>query len=708
MSANPSDPNASDATQEVKRLQRGLNDLVSVLALPAMWSGGEPSRIVQTLADALVSMLRLDVVYVRLNDLAGQAPFEMARFARSQEQIALQHEIGDLVNKWLASAPRRWPTPLRIALGGGEISLVPLGIGLHGEMGVLVAGSERADFPQQTETLILSVAANQALIALHEARLRSEQKRIAGELDQRVAQRTEELAAANEDLRIEIAHRSNAEEDLISKEETHRLVVETAPDAVITIDDRSVIQFANPATTRIFGYDPSELVGNSLTMLMPKFLRELHEKGFSRYLATGHRHINWQGTELTALRKDGEEFPVEVSFGELTRHGHKVFTGFIRDISERKQAQDKLRASESNLSLIIETIPGFVWCAAPDGKLNYLNQRILEYTGTDSDTWARLGWAHSLHPDDVELTTRAWSRAVATGEQYDTPCRLRRPNGEYRWFRALGQAARDTDGSVTRWYGLLIDISDQKNMEEALRSSEMRLSRATRTATVGEFAASIAHEINQPLAAVVTNGQACLRWLSSEPPGFDKAYEAAGRIVRDGKEAGEVVRRIRALFKHASLETIDLSLNEVIAEVLHLLSGEAARRGVGLETELAHNLPAVSGDRVQLQQLLFNLILNGIEAMDSVIDRPKILFIRSKRQGQDCVLAEIQDSGEGIEDSEKIFEAFFTTKENGMGMGLAVCRSIIDAHRGRLWAESNKGAGTIFSFTLPVQAGTAQ
>jgi len=673
-----------------------------------MWSGGEPSRIIQTLVDALLSMLGLDVVYARLNDLGGHAPIEITRSAQSEEQIAPPPEIGDLFNKWLGADPRRWPARLRNTLGDRETSFVPLGLGLHGEMGFLVAGSERTDFPQQTETLILSVAVNQASIALHEARLRNEQKRIASELDQRVAQRTADLAAANKELRIEIAHRNNAEEDLRGNEEKHRLVVETAPDAVITINDHSVIQFANPATARIFGYDPSELVGQSLTQLMPKFLRELHEKGFSRYLTTGDRHINWQGTELTALRKDGEEFPVEVSFGELTRGGHKVFTGFVRDISERKQAQDKLRASESNLSLIIETIPGFVWCAAPDGELNYLNRRILEYTGTDSDTWARLGWTHSLHPDDVEPTTRAWSRSVATGEQFDMPCRLRRPNGEYRWFRALGQAVRDMDGSVTRWYGLLIDISEQKNMEEALRSSEMRLSRATRTATVGEFAASIAHEINQPLAAVVTNGQACLRWLSSEPPGLDKAYEAAGRIVRDGKEAGEVVRRIRALFKHALPEKSDLMLNEVIAEVIHLLSGETARRGVALETELDDDLPTVFGDRVQLQQLIFNLLLNAIEAMDSVVDRPKTLVIRSKRQSQQYVLTEIQDSGEGMEDSEKVFEAFFTTKENGMGMGLAVCRSIIDAHHGRLWAESSKGAGTIFSFTLPLQQGAQQ
>jgi len=345
-----------------------------------------------------------------------------------------------------------------------------------------------------------------------------------------------------------------------------------------------------------------------------------------------------------------------------------------------------------------------VWCASPDGELNYLNRRILEYTGSTPDAWAQLSWTSFLHPDDAEPSANSWSRAVTTGEPYDSKCRFRRANGDYRWFRALGQAARDNQGRVIRWYGLLIDIDDQKKVEEALRGNEMRLSRATRTATVGEFARSIAHEINQPLAAVVTNGHACLRWLTNQPPDLDKAYEAAQRIVRDGKEAGEVVRRIRALFKHVALETIDLNLNEVIAEVLHLLGGETTRRSVAVQVELADDLPTVLGDRVQLQQLVFNLFLNGIEAMEPVLDRPKRLLIRSKRQSQETVLVEIQDSEIGMDDAERVFEAFFTTKENGMGMGLAVCRSIIEAHHGRLWAESGKAAGTTFSFTLPAQA----
>ena len=374
----------------------------------------------------------------------------------------------------------------------------------------------------------------------------------------------------------------------------------------------------------------------------------------------------------------------------------------LRELNDTLEKQVRVRTEE--LSLIIETIPGLVWCAAPDGELNYLNRRILDYTGTSPDTFAQLGWTSFLHPDDIEPTVSAWSRAVATGQPYDTQCRLRRSDGIYRWFQVLGQAARDNKGGVTRWYGLLIDIDDRKNMEEALRSSESRLSRATRTATLGEFAASIAHEINQPLAAVVANGHACLRWLSAQPPGMAKAQEAAERIVRDGTEAGEVIRRIRALFKHAPLDKTDLDLNDVIAEVLRLLSGERTKKHVSVETDLDKDLSLVAGDRVQLQQVVFNLLLNGIEAMDSISDRPKKLFIRSKRHSPETVLIEIRDSGVGLKDSEKVFEAFFTTKENGMGMGLAVCRAIIDAHHGRLWAASGEGAGTTFSFTLPAAA----
>jgi PAS domain S-box-containing protein len=577
-----------DLAEEIKYLQRCANDLVSVLALPAMWSGGEPSQIVHTLLDALLGMLQLDLVYVWLKETSGQAPIETVRFARSQKQIAPPHEIGNVLKQWLGADPQEWPPLMRNHLGDRDISIVPLGLGLQGEIGVIVAGSERADFPLQTERLILSVAANQASIGLQEARLRSEQNRVASELDRRVGQRTAELAAANEELRKEIADRKHAEEDLRSSEEMHRLVVETAPDAVVSIDDRGAIQFANPATARIFGHDPTELIGGPLTILMPEFMRELHDNGFRRYLATGHRHINWQGIELTALRKNGQEFPVEISFGELDRAGHKTFTGFIRDISERKQAQDKLRASERNLQM-----------------------------------------------------------------------------------------------------------------------TQAELARVSRLTTMGELAASIAHEVNQPLTAVVNNGSACLRLLANhnlEPEVLRRALEG---IVADGTRASTVLARIRAFIKKEPAEKNELDINELIQEVLVIAGHEVYENQVLLDHQLTTDLPFVLADRVQLQQVLLNLIINGIEAMSAVTNRPRSLWVQSRIDESGDVLIAVGDSGTGFGlEVDRVFTPFFTTKANGMGMGLSISRSLVESHGGRLWATPNSPHGAVFSFTLPATGGS--
>jgi signal transduction histidine kinase len=245
-------------------------------------------------------------------------------------------------------------------------------------------------------------------------------------------------------------------------------------------------------------------------------------------------------------------------------------------------------------------------------------------------------------------------------------------------------------------------IESKRRSEEALRRTQAQLSRATRFATVAEMAASIAHEISQPLSAVVANGLACVQWLSGEPPNMINAKVAAERIVRDGKDAGEIVSRIRALFRKTALEKVDLNINDVIDEVLRLIQRETVEKRIAIETDLEKRLPPALGDRVQLQQVIFNLLLNGIEAMETVTDRPKRLLIRSNMQNADAILVEIRDSGTGLVDSERVFEAFYTTKEKGMGMGLSICRSIVEAHGGRLGTMPAQGPGTTFFFTLPL------
>jgi C4-dicarboxylate-specific signal transduction histidine kinase len=252
---------------------------------------------------------------------------------------------------------------------------------------------------------------------------------------------------------------------------------------------------------------------------------------------------------------------------------------------------------------------------------------------------------------------------------------------------------------------LLAEIAERKRAEEAYFEAQAELSRMTRMSAMGALAASISHEVNQPLAAVVTNADACMMWLSSEPPNLEEARAAVDCIAQQGTRASDVVRHIRAMFTKGTPERTRVQLNDLIREVSTLIEGAALRNQVLLQTELAADLPATMGDRVQLQQVIVNLILNGIEAMSDVADRPRRLVIRSQVKDTGDVLVGVQDSGVGIDpkNEKRIFEAFFTTKAQGMGMGLSISHSIVEAHGGRLWATRNNDYGLTMQFTLPVE-----
>jgi PAS domain S-box-containing protein len=379
--------------------------------------------------------------------------------------------------------------------------------------------------------------------------------------------------------------------------------------------------------------------------------------------------------------------------------------GTNTDIEDRKHAEEALVESERSLRLIIDTIPALVWSALPDGTLESVNQRIVDYLGVSISDLAVRGWIDFLHPDDVEATLRTWTHSVATGTLHEVEYRMRCADGTYRWFHVRGQPLRNDEGRIVRWYGLLSDIEDRKNALEALRRTQERLSRATQIATIGEFAASIAHEVNQPLAAVIGNAHACHRWLLAQPPNLLEANLAAEHIIRDSNGAAEVIRRVRSLFKQVDPEVAPLDLNDVLTEVVRLLTPEILRHGVLFETDLEKTLPPILADRLQLQQVLFNLLQNGIEAMESLENKPRRLSVCARRNRKDAVHIEVRDHGHGLVDLDKPFEAFYTTKERGMGMGLAICRSIIVAHSGSLWAAPTEGPGATFCLTLPVSAG---
>lgn len=396
-------------------------------------------------------------------------------------------------------------------------------------------------------------------------------------------QAKDEIKRLNEELEHRVVERTN---ELIRAEQRYRVTIETASDAVFYMDECGAILLANPAAMRVFGYEPAELIGKPMTVLMPRVLRKAHEDGVRRYLATGQRHINWQGTELTGLRKNGQEFPVEVSFGEMNVDGHRIFTGFVRDISERKQAEE-LRAS--------------------------------------------------------------------------------------------------------------------------LHATQLQLARVSRATTMGEFAASIAHEVNQPLTAVTNNANACLRLLARgniEPEVLRRALE---EIATDGTRASSVLARIRAFIKKTPAEKSKLDINDLIQEVLAIAGRELSENRVLLDVQLTKALPRVQADRVQLQQVLLNLVMNGVEAMTPVTDRPRVLCVQSRIDESGNLMVSVGDSGAGLgSDHDRMFTPFFTTKADGMGMGLPISRSLVEGHGGRLWGTSNTPHGAVFSFTLPIAAGGAQ
>jgi C4-dicarboxylate-specific signal transduction histidine kinase len=261
---------------------------------------------------------------------------------------------------------------------------------------------------------------------------------------------------------------------------------------------------------------------------------------------------------------------------------------------------------------------------------------------------------------------------------------------------------RDEEGRIVQWFGLCHDIDDQVHAEDALRRTAGKLAQASRAASMAELSASIAHEVNQPLAAIVANSQACHRWLSATPPNIERAMTTAERITRDANDAADVVSRIRGLFRQAPHPRTVEDINRLIDEVCRLMADEITSKDARVETTLDPDLPRVALDRVQLQQVLVNLMRNGIEAMDTVLDRARVLQIRSSRDGADAIRIEVRDAGHGFEDAERVFEPFFTTKRHGMGMGLAICRSIIESHGGRLWTANNEAWGALVAFTLPL------
>jgi PAS domain S-box-containing protein len=375
----------------------------------------------------------------------------------------------------------------------------------------------------------------------------------------------------------------------------------------------------------------------------------------------------------------------------------------LTDTDDVKRAEEAIEASERKLMLIVNTIPALVWSATIDGSAEFFNQHYLDYIGLTAEQASGSGWRSTVHPDDLGNLVAAWEEMKNAGVGGEIEARLRRADGEYRWFLLRTNPLRDERGEIVKWYGINTDIEDRKRTENALNDARAELAHVARVSMLNALTASIAHEVNQPLSGIITNASTCLRMLDASPPNVEGARETARRMLRDGNRAADVIARLRALFSKKETLVESLDLNDATREVIALSSSNLQRGRVVLEAELADDLPRVTGDRVQLQQVILNLLHNALDAMDGIHDRPRELLIRTEREDADAVRLTVRDAGVGIDrrSIDKLFDAFYSTKSAGMGVGLAVSRSIIESHRGRIWAASNEDSGATFAFSIP-------
>jgi PAS domain S-box-containing protein len=945
-----------DPNKEIQRLERCLNDTVSVMAFPAVWTGRTFSQTAQYLLDALLRLLQLDLAYARLKDGVGKPPIEIVRVPESQESMPPPDAICKLFGRWFGDEPQTLSAPVRKPIGERTLSLLPWRLGLQGEFGSVIVASQRTDFPNESEKLLLSLAANQGAIGLQEARLRGELAALAAELDDRVAQRTAELAEANQALREEIARRQRAEEALQAREFNLRLIVNSIPAPVAVMTPDGQVQSVNQPTLQYFGKtledlkrwgtsdavhpddlahvidvwmeaiktgqayevnqrlrrfdgvyrwfevrgfplkDPDGLILNWCVLLtdiedrqraeealrasernlslninaMPTLLASARPDGWGDFF--NQRWLDYTGLSAAQLDGWGWASPIHpddiqglltiwrsslVSGSPLEAEARmRRFDGVYRwllfranalrdesgnivrwygnvvDIDDRKRAEQALRASELSWRDIVDSIPGLVATLDEAGEVGFINRQVMEYFGRPSGELKSWALMDCVHPDDLPRLIESRTNAIKAGEVYESVHRLRRADGAYRWFQVRGLPVRDTKGPPNGWYLLLIDIDDRKQAEEKLRRSEALLAESqrlsltgsflwragndeitwskqlyrifefdqtapinlgriserihpddlgacrtqiersreygsdvqlefrlqlpdrsvrhihvvahanrdengqleytgavqdvtqrrfseealakartelahmTRVTSLGVLTASIAHEVNQPLFGIITSADTCLLMLSTDPPDIDGARETARRTIRDGNRAADVIKRLRALYgkKDPSLELMDL--NEATREVISLSMSDLQRHRVILQQELSDDLPFITADRVQLQQVIMNLVRNASDAMSNVDDRQRDLLVRTENDKGNGVRLSVKDSGVGFEShaADKLFDAFYTTKREGMGIGLSISRSIIEAHGGHLWATTNDGAGATFSFSIPYGA----
>jgi PAS domain S-box-containing protein len=500
---------------------------------------------------------------------------------------------------------------------------------------------------------------------------------------------------------IDIDERKKAE-DLLRRNEAYLADAQRLSHTGSGAYNDTAILYLSDETYRIFGFNPSEGLPSReavLERIHPddrERVREEVRKGMDqkKEYKLEYKILLANGTIKFIESNAHPKFSASGEFVEV------VTT--IVDVTERKRAEQALRESEQNLRSAVDGIPGLVAVLAPNGEVETANRPLFEYFGQSLEWLKNWGTNDAVHPEDLPRVAKIFRRAVASGLRFHFEQRLRCIDGEYRWFENRGVPIRDDSGRITRWYVLLTDIEERTRALAQLEQMQSDFAHMNRVSTMGELAAELSHEITQPIASARNNARAAQNFLDQRPPNLGEIRQALRCVVGDTDRAGDIIDRIRDHIKKAPPRKAHFDLNEAINEVILLGRGAITANSVSVQTRLSKELFPVDGDRVQLQQVVLNLLLNAVEAMGSVEGEPRELLISTEQQ-HTGVLVAVRDSGPGIDPTrlQRVFDAFHTTKPRGTGMGLSICRSIVDAHGGRLWAEAIEPRGIVFQFTLP-------
>jgi PAS domain S-box-containing protein len=496
-------------------------------------------------------------------------------------------------------------------------------------------------------------------------------------------------------------------EDQLRRSEAYLAEAQRLSHTGTTVYNETTILYFSDETYRIFGFDPRNGPPSreaAVQVFHPDDRERVQEDA-----RRGVREKRDYKLELRLLLSDGTIKYIEgVAHPKFSPSGELIeIVSTIIDVTDRKRAEQALQESEAHARSAIDGIAGMVGILAPTGEVETVNRQTFEYFGLSLKELKNWETGDHIHHEELPVAIELVKRGLASGLPFSFELRLRRFDGEYRWFDARVVPVRDDSGRIVRWYNLLVDIEDRTRALAQLEQMQSDFAHINRVSMMGELAASLSHEITQPIASARNNARAAQNFLDMQPPDLSEVREALSCVVGDTDRAGDIVDRIRDHINKTPPRKDHFDLNEAINEVVVLGRSTISKNAVSLQTQLSDGLFPIHGDRVQLQQVVLNLVLNAAEAMGSVEAEPRELLI-STEQHHTGVLVAVRDSGPGIDPAhlEHVFDAFYTTKSHGVGMGLSICRSIIDAHGGRLWAEANEPRGAVFQFTLPaVQVG---